>query len=81
MDLYTDYLLSRFGQVTATGLSNLLDGSISHDKITRMLFGKEYSSKEIWQDGQCAGLKETKLNLNQLSSGLRLLDNYKFCYL
>jgi len=33
MDLYTDYLLSSFVQVTATGLSNLLDGGISHDKI------------------------------------------------
>jgi hypothetical protein len=50
MDLYTDYLLSSFGQVTATGLSNLLGGSISHDKITRMLSGKEYSSKELWQE-------------------------------
>ncbi len=50
MDLYTDYLLSSFGQVTATGLSNLLDGSISPDKITRMFSGKEYSSKELWQE-------------------------------
>ncbi len=33
MDLYTDYLLSSFGQVTTTGLSDLLEGSISHDKI------------------------------------------------
>jgi len=37
MDLYTDYLLSSFGQVTATGLSDLLDGSLSHDKVTRTL--------------------------------------------
>jgi hypothetical protein len=50
MDLYTDYLLSRFGQVTATGLSSLLDGSISHDKITRLLSGQEYGSKDLWQE-------------------------------
>jgi hypothetical protein len=50
MDLYTDYLLSSFSQVTATGLSNLLDGSVSHDKITRLLSGKEYCSKDLWQD-------------------------------
>jgi hypothetical protein len=50
MDLYTDYLLSSFEQVTATGLSNLLDGSISHDKITRFLSGKEYDSKDLWQE-------------------------------
>jgi len=49
MDLYTDYLLSSFGQVTATGLSNLLDGSISHDKITRLLSARAYSSKDLWQ--------------------------------
>ena len=47
MDLYSDYLLSSFGQVTATGLSNLLDNSVSHDKITRMLSGKEYNSKDL----------------------------------
>ena len=49
MDLYTDYLLSSFGQVTATGLSNLLDGAVSHDKITRMLSGKDYSSQDLWR--------------------------------
>jgi hypothetical protein len=49
MDLYTDYLLSSFGQVTATGLSHLLDGSLSHDKITRMLSNQEYGSKDLWQ--------------------------------
>jgi hypothetical protein len=50
MDLYTDYLLSSFGRVTATGLSSLLDGSISHDKITRLLSGHEYSSKDLWHE-------------------------------
>ena len=50
MDLYTDYLLSSFGQVTATGLSDLLDGSISHDKITRMLSGQTCDSKDLWRE-------------------------------
>jgi hypothetical protein len=50
MDLYTDYLLSSFGQVTGTGLSNLLEGSISHDKITRMLSGGRYCSRELRQE-------------------------------
>ena len=50
MDLYTDYLLSSFSQVTATGLSNLLEGSLSHDQITRMLSGQEYDSKDLWQE-------------------------------
>jgi hypothetical protein len=50
MDLYSDYLLSSFGRVTATGLSGLLDGAVSHDKITRTLSGAEYTSKDLWQE-------------------------------
>jgi hypothetical protein len=37
LDLYTDYLISSFGQTTATGLSQLLDGEVSHDQVTRFL--------------------------------------------
>jgi hypothetical protein len=48
LDLYTDYLLSSFGQTTATGLSKALDGSISHDKITRLLSESSYTSKDLW---------------------------------
>ena len=48
MNLYTDYRLSNFGQVTATNLSNLLDGRLSHDKIIRFLSGQEYCSKYLW---------------------------------
>src|SRR5699024_2312417 len=47
-DLYTDYLLSSFGQVTSTGLSSVLDGSVSHDKITRHLSGGAFGGKELW---------------------------------
>lgn len=47
-DLYTDYLLSSFGQTSATGLSNLVDGAINHDKITRFLSNSNFSSKDIW---------------------------------
>ena len=35
--LYTDYLLSSTGQTSATGLSWLFDGQISHDQVTRWL--------------------------------------------
>ena len=47
-DLYSDYLLSSFGQTTATGLSKLMNDSISHDQVTRMLSGKKQTSKEWW---------------------------------
>jgi hypothetical protein len=50
MYLYNDYLLSSFGQVTATGLSRLLDGILSHDKIKHMLSGNAYSSKDLWHE-------------------------------
>ncbi len=41
LDLYSDYLISSFGQTTATGLSALLDGQISHDRIRRFLAGSD----------------------------------------
>lgn len=50
LDLYTDYLLSSFGQTTATGLSKVLDGSVSHDKITRLLSGNDFTSKHLWHE-------------------------------
>jgi hypothetical protein len=47
-DLYVDYLLSSFGSVTATGLSDVVDGLISHDKITRLLSRKPKTSADLW---------------------------------
>ena len=49
LDLYSDYLITNFGQATATGLSNVLDGEISHDTITRSLAERELTSKDYWQ--------------------------------
>ena len=48
LELYSDYLICSFSYTTATGLSNLLEGSISHDKITRFLSSEQYSSKDFW---------------------------------
>lgn len=47
-DLYSDYLLASFDQATATGLSRLLDGAVSHDQVTRLLSGELRSSKALW---------------------------------
>ena len=57
VDLYSDYLLSSpvqaggrlFGATTATGLSDLLEGTLSHDQITRFLSGQRFDSKTLWQ--------------------------------
>ena len=48
-DLYTDYLLCSFGSVTATGLSELVDGAVSHDQITRLLASEEKRSAHLWR--------------------------------
>ena len=49
LDFYTDYLITSTYQTTATGLSELLSGSISHDKITRFLSSEDYTSKQLWK--------------------------------
>lgn len=49
LDLYSDYLISAFGQTTATGLSALLNGEISHDQVQRSLAGEEQGSSDLWR--------------------------------
>lgn len=49
LDLYSDYLISAFGQTTATGLSTLLNGEISHDQMQRSLAGEEQTSADLWR--------------------------------
>lgn len=49
LDLYADYLISSFGPTTATGLSRLLSCGISHDKITRFLSERTFTSANLWQ--------------------------------
>jgi hypothetical protein len=49
LELYSDYLISAFGQTTATGLSALLDGQVSHDRVQRFLAGTKRTSADLWQ--------------------------------
>jgi hypothetical protein len=49
LELYTDYLISAFGYTTATGLSKMTGGAMSHDKVTRFLSEKELNSSELWR--------------------------------
>lgn len=49
LDIYTDYLISSFGLTTGTGLSRLLDGAISHDRIQRFLASPMKTGAEFWQ--------------------------------
>ena len=47
LDLYSEYLISSFGQTTGTGLAGLLAGEVSHDQIQRML-GKTAMGQPIY---------------------------------
>ena len=49
LDLYSDYLISQNKYATSTGLSLLLDGHISHDKITRFLNSNNFDSQDLWK--------------------------------
>jgi hypothetical protein len=49
LDLYTDYLISSFGQTTATGLVALLGATLSHDQISRFLNAPEATAADLWR--------------------------------
>src|SRR5665811_212638 len=49
LDLYSDYLLSSFGLTTATGLSEVLDGAVSHDTVSRFLKSEALTSATLWR--------------------------------
>ncbi len=48
LDIYSDYLIASFSQTSATGLSNLLNGEISHDQVTRFLSQEKKTAKDLW---------------------------------
>ncbi len=48
LEIYTDYLMSSYSYTTATGLSILSEGKISHDKVTRFLSSEEFTSAGLW---------------------------------
>ena len=50
LDFYTDFLLSSFGQASATNLSRLADGAISHDRVTRFLNAEGQTSAALWRE-------------------------------
>lgn len=49
LDLYTDYLISSFGQTSGTGLSTLLEGGLSHDRVQRFLASPRKGGAEFWK--------------------------------
>ena len=49
LDLYSDYLIASFRMATATGLSELMDGALSHDRISRFLGQRLFTQKDYWK--------------------------------
>ena len=49
LDIYTDYLICQNKYATATGLSDMVDGEFSHDKVTRFLRQGDFDSKMLWK--------------------------------
>ena len=70
LDIYSDYLIAQNQYATAVGLSDLLEGRISHDKITRFLNGKEFASKELWEH-----IKPEIRKIEQDVGGVLILDD------
>lgn len=70
LDIYTDYLISQNKYATATGLSELLCGELSHDQITRFLHKGEYGSKELW-----FYVKQLVRQQENIDEGVLILDD------
>ncbi len=49
LELYSDYLLSAFSHTTATGLSAMTAGAVSHDRVTRFLASEEFDAAALWR--------------------------------
>lgn len=70
LDIYSDYLISQSHYATATGLADLLNGEISHDKVSRFLRLEDYESKELW-----SYIKPAIRQHEQDGGGVLLLDD------
>jgi len=70
LDIYSDYLIAQSHQATAKGLSSLLEGAISHDKITRFLDRNEFSSKDLWEY-----VKPKVRDFEQETGGVLIIDD------
>lgn len=51
-DLYRESLMISQGQVTCTGLSCMMEGAISHDKLTRLLSSGYMNEEYLWNSAK-----------------------------
>tara|TARA_B100000029_G_C17467015_1_gene920622 strand:+ start:104 stop:1153 length:1050 start_codon:yes stop_codon:yes gene_type:complete len=69
LDIYTDYLICQNHHATATGLSEMLDGEFSHDKVSRFLRFESLDSKSLWE------YVKSSVREKASSQGVLLLDD------
>ena len=70
LDIYSDYLIAQNQYATAAHLSDLLEGRISHDKVTRFLNGKEFTSKDLWEH-----IKPDLRKIEEDKGGVLIIDD------
>ena len=70
LDIYSDYLIAQNQYATAIGLSEILEGRISHDKITRFLNSNAAGSRELWEY-----IKPEIRKIEQEAGGVLILDD------
>ena len=70
LDLYSDYLISQNQYATSTGLAKMLEGHISHDKITRFLNSNNFDSRELWNY-----VKPEIRKIEENKGGILILDD------
>jgi hypothetical protein len=74
LELYSDYLLSSFSHVTATGLSRMTAGAVSHDKITRFLASEQMDSRALWHLGKPL-VRQLEGQLEEDDEGVLIVDD------
>ena len=69
LDIYTDYLICQNKYATATGLSEMVGGEFSHDKVTRFLRQSDFDSKLLWKHVKSA------VRERETQNGVLILDD------
>lgn len=69
LDIYSDYLVSAFGQTTGTGLAAVLEGNISHDQVQRFLAEPAFGSADLWQ------IVKPHVRAIQTDDGVMIIDD------
>ena len=74
LDLYTDYLISSTDQTSATGLSRLFDGQLSHDQVTRWLSSVYLDSRQVWNHAKPL-IRQTERALEAADFAVLIVDD------